>query len=220
MYYSRSSVSQRVASKTQMYDFFYLASQSPRRHQILRDIGASFKPLDLIEGIGPEADFDESILGDENPLAYVSRVSMLKARAGQQHLKKTLLVNAPVLSADTTVAINEIILGKPVDKDDAQHMLERLSGKTHEVISVVSMHFEDKIEQMTSVTKVTMKQLSSTEIQRYVDSKEPFGKAGGYGIQGRASLFISRIEGSYSGVMGLPIFETGRLLESFGFKLS
>ena len=203
-----------------MYDFFYLASQSPRRHQILRDIGASFKPLDLIEGVSSDADFDESILEGEKPLAYVSRVSMLKARAGQRHLKKNLLVNAPVLSADTTVAINEIILGKPVDKEDAQHMLERLSGKTHEVISVVSMHFEDKIEQMTSVTKVTMKQLSTDEIQRYIESDEPFGKAGGYGIQGLASLFISRIEGSYSGVMGLPIFETGRLLESFGFKLS
>jgi len=203
-----------------MYDFFYLASQSPRRHQILRDIGASFKPLDLIEGIGPDADFDESILEGENPLVYVSRVSMLKARAGHQHLKNHRLVSAPVLSADTTVAINGVILGKPVDEGDARHMLERLSGQTHEVISVVSMHFEDKIEQKTSVTEVTMQQLSSSEIQRYVDSKEPFGKAGGYGIQGRASLFISRIEGSYSGVMGLPIFETGRLLESFGFKLS
>jgi len=203
-----------------MYDFFYLASQSPRRHQILCDIGVSFKPLNLIEGVSPDADFDESILEGENPLDYVSRVSMLKARAGQQHLKKNRLVNAPVLSADTTVAINEIILGKPVDEDDAQQMLERLSGQTHDVISVVSMCCEDKMEQKTSVTQVTMKQLSSGEIQRYVDSKEPFGKAGGYGIQGRASLFISRIEGSYSGVMGLPIFETGRLLESFGFKLS
>jgi len=202
-----------------MYDFFYLASQSPRRHQILRDIGASFKPLDLIEGVGPDADFDESILEDENPLAYVSRVSMLKARAGQQYLRKSRLVNAPVLSADTTVAINEIILGKPVDENDARQMLERLSGQTHDVISVVSMYCEDKMEQKTSVTEVTMKQLSNDEIQRYIESNEPFGKAGGYGIQGQASLFISRIEGSYSGVMGLPIFETARLLESFGFNL-
>jgi len=203
-----------------MYDFFYLASQSPRRHQILRDIGASFKPLDLIEGIGPDADFDESILEGENTLAYVSRVSMLKARAGQQYLRKSRLVNAPVLSADTTVAINEIILGKPVDENDARQMLERLSGQTHDVISVVSMCCEDKMEQKTSVTEVTMKQLSNDEIQRYIESNEPFGKAGGYGIQGQASLFISRIEGSYSGVMGLPIFETARLLESFGFNLS
>jgi len=202
-----------------MYDFFYLASQSPRRHQILRDIGASFKPLDLIEGVGPDADFDESILEGENPLAYVSRVSMLKARAGQQYLRKSRLVNAPVLSADTTVAINEIILGKPVDENDARQMLERLSGQTHDVISVVSMCCEDKMEQKTSVTEVTMKQLSNDEIQRYIESNEPFGKAGGYGIQGQASLFISRIEGSYSGVMGLPIFETARLLESFGFNL-
>jgi septum formation protein len=202
-----------------MYDFFYLASQSPRRHQILRDIGASFKPLDLIEGVGPDADFDESILEGENPLAYVSRVSMLKARAGQQYLRKSRLVNAPVLSADTTVAINEIILGKPVDENDARQMLERLSGQTHDVISVVSMYCEDKMEQKTSVTEVTMKQLSNDEIQRYIESNEPFGKAGGYGIQGQASLFISRIEGSYSGVMGLPIFETARLLESFGFNL-
>jgi len=219
MYYSRSPVSQRVAIKTQMYDFFYLASQSPRRHQILCDIGVSFKPLNLIEGVSPDADFDESILEGENPLDYVSRVSMLKARAGQQHLKKNRLVNAPVLSADTTVAINEIILGKPVDEDDAQQMLERLSGQTHDVISVASMCCEDKMEQKTSVTKVTMKQLSNDEIQRYIESNEPFGKAGGYGIQGQASLFISRIEGSYSGVMGLPIFETARLLESFGFNL-
>ena len=203
-----------------MYDFFYLASQSPRRHQILHDIGASFKPLDLIEGVGPDADFDESILEGENTLAYVSRVSMLKARAGQQYLRKSRLVNAPVLSADTTVAINEIILGKPVDENDARQMLERLSGQTHDVISVVSMCCEDKMEQKTSVTEVTMKQLSNDEIQRYIESNEPFGKAGGYGIQGQASLFISRIEGSYSGVMGLPIFETARLLESFGFNLS
>ena len=203
-----------------MYDFFYLASQSPRRHQILRDIGASFKPLYLIEGIGPDADFDESILEGENPLDYVSRVSMLKARAGQQYLRKSRLVNAPVLSADTTVAINEIILGKPVDENDARQMLERLSGQTHDVISVVSMCCENKMEQKTSVTEVTMKQLSNDEIQRYIESNEPFGKAGGYGIQGQASLFISRIEGSYSGVMGLPIFETARLLESFGFNLS
>jgi len=203
-----------------MYDFFYLASQSPRRHQILRDIGASFKPLNLIEGVSPDADFDESILEGENPLAYVSRVSMLKARAGQQYLRKSRLVNAPVLSADTTVAINEIILGKPVDENDARQMLERLSGQTHDVISVVSMCCEDKMEQKTSVTEVTMKQLSNDEIQRYIESNEPFGKAGGYGIQGQASLFISRIEGSYSGVMGLPIFETARLLESFGFNLS
>jgi len=203
-----------------MYDFFYLASQSPRRHQILHDIGASFKPLDLIEGVSPDADFDESILEGENPLAYVSRVSMLKARAGQQYLRKSRLVNAPVLSADTTVAINEIILGKPVDENDARQMLERLSGQTHDVISVVSMCCEDKMEQKTSVTEVTMKQLSNDEIQRYIESNEPFGKAGGYGIQGQASLFISRSEGSYSGVMGLPIFETARLLESFGFNLS
>ncbi len=196
----------------------YLASRSARRRDILKQMGVSFEMLLLREGAGREADFDESVLAGEDPAKYASRIARLKAEAGWARLEQRRLLRYPVLAADTAVAIGEDILGKPTDREDAVAMLKRLSGTTHYVHSAVAVKYNDRLEEALSTTEVRMRVLEDDEIRRYVATGEPFDKAGAYGIQGRASIFIEHISGSYSGVVGLPIYDTARLLASFGLR--
>ncbi len=177
-----------------------LASRSPRRRELLEQIGIEFEVLDI--------DIDESCNENEMPEDYVCRIAIEKARAGKKLLKN----NMPVLAADTAVILEGDILGKAENKDDAITMLTRLSGKTHEVLSAVTV-IDTKEQTKISISKVTFKSLSKEEIETYCDTDEPIGKAGGYAIQGKAATFIERLEGSYSGVMGLPLFETKQLLD-------
>ena len=196
----------------------YLASRSARRRDILKQMGVSFEMLLLREGPGREADFDEAVLPGEIPDQYASRIARLKAESGWSRLEQRRLLRYPVLAADTTVAIGEDILGKPVNREDAVAMLKRLSGTTHYVHSAVAVKYNDRYEEALSTTEVRVRELEDDEIRRYVATGEPFDKAGAYGIQGRASIFIEHISGSYSGVVGLPIYETARLLASFGLR--
>jgi len=196
----------------------YLASRSARRRDILKQMGVSFEMLLLREGPGREADFDEAVLPGEIPDQYATRIARLKAESGWSRLEQRRLLRYPVLAADTTVAIGEDILGKPADREAAVAMLKRLSGTTHYVHSAVAVKYNDRYEEALSTTEVRMRELEDDEIRRYVATGEPFDKAGAYGIQGRASIFIEHIAGSYSGVVGLPIYETARLLASFGLR--
>jgi len=196
----------------------YLASRSARRRDILKQMGVSFEMLLLREGPGREADFDEGVYTGESPAQYAARIARLKADAGWSRLEQRRLLRYPVLAADTAVAIGDEILGKPADREEAVAMLKRLSGTTHYVHSAVAVKYNDRFEEALSTTEVRMRELEDDEIRRYVATGEPFDKAGAYGIQGRASIFIEHIAGSYSGVVGLPIYETARLLASFGLR--
>ena len=196
----------------------YLASRSARRRDILKQMGVSFEMLLLREGAGREADFDETPLAGEDPAKYASRIARLKAEAGWARLEQRRLLRYPVLAADTTVAIGDEILGKPADREDAVAMLKRISGTTHYVHSAVAVKYNERFEEALSTTEVRLRQLEDDEIRRYVATGEPFDKAGAYGIQGRASIFVEHISGSYSGVVGLPIYDTARLLASFGLR--
>lgn len=179
----------------------YLASRSPRRRELLDQIGVEFEIIDI--------DIDESWDGKEKPENYVQRIALEKARAGNAFSDEDF----PVLAADTAVVLDEHILGKAENKKDAIAMLKKLSGKTHTVLSAVSLiHKHEKC--LLNISTVTFKKLSQSEIADYCETDEPIGKAGGYAIQGRAAVFIKHLEGSYSGVMGLPLFETQKLLQS------
>jgi len=196
----------------------YLASRSARRRDILKQMGVSFEMLLLREGPGREADFDETPHTGENPGEYARRIARLKAEAGWARLEQRRLLRYPVLAADTTVAVGDDILGKPSDREDAVAMLKQISGTTHYVHTAVAVKYNDRFEEALSTTEVRVREVEDDEIRRYVASGEPFDKAGAYGIQGRASIFIEHISGSYSGVVGLPIFDTARLLASFGLR--
>ena len=197
----------------------YLASRSARRRDLLKQMGVNFEMLLLREGTGRDADFNESQIGNELPRDYVVRVARLKAEAGWLRLEQRRLVRHPVLAGDTTVAFNDAILGKPRDRDDAMAMLRQLSGTIHQVYTAVAVKLHESLQEALSVTDVRLCELSDDEIRRYVASGDPMDKAGAYGIQGKASMFIESINGSYSGVVGLPVFETSRLLSHFGFQL-
>ncbi len=177
----------------------YLASKSPRRRELLNQIGIDFEIIDV--------DIDETWDGKEPPEYYVRRVAQEKARAGKTLANDKL----PVLAADTAVVLDGHILGKADTKDDAIAMLERLSGKTHEVLSAVAVIGEQEHSRV-NISRVTFKDLTKKEIEDYCNTDEPLGKAGGYAIQGKAAIFIEKLEGSYSSVMGLPLFETHQLL--------
>ena len=197
----------------------YLASRSARRRDLLKQMGVNFEVLLLREGSGRGADFDESPMLNELPRDYVARVARLKAQAGWMRLEQRRLMRHPVLSGDTTVAINNAILAKPRDRDEAVAMLKQLSGTVHHVYTAVAIKFHDSVKDEISDTEVRLRELSDDEIRRYVATGDPMDKAGAYGIQGKASMFIESINGSYSGVVGLPMFETSRLLTQFGFQL-
>jgi len=198
--------------------FIYLASASPRRHEILLQIGVEHEVLDIPAPPGE----DEPRLPNEAPEAYVCRTAREKAiRAGQwlaAHNTTSqgtpVIPHTPILSADTTVILDGEILGKPADRHEAQHMLRRLSGSTHAVHTAVVLACGNTLHEKVSITQVRFRTLTDTDIEAYCASGEPMGKAGAYGIQGKAGLFVAHISGSHTGVMGLPVFETGQLLQA------
>jgi septum formation protein len=194
----------------------YLASRSPRRRELLSQIGVRFHLLLFRSRADSEPDVNEDVLPEESPAAYVERVALAKAEAGWKRLLQRNLPRAPVLAADTTVAVEGRILGKPADRGEAARMLAELSGKRHEVLSAVAIKYDDRIESALSVTQVRFRALSEDEIRQYVATGEADDKAGAYAIQGRAAQFVAEIHGSYSGVMGLPLFETAQLIEKIG----
>ncbi|MEI7515825.1 MAG: Maf family protein [Betaproteobacteria bacterium] len=192
--------------------FIYLASQSPRRSQLLAQLGVQHRLL------LPDADEDsealEAVLPGEAPLAYVQRVTDLKLQAALARLRKRKLPLAPVLCSDTTVALGRAILGKPQDAADAARMLGRLAGRSHRVLTAIALGNGAQAVRACSISRVTFAPLSAGVIDAYVASGEPMGKAGAYAVQGLAAAFIARIEGSYSGIMGLPLFETAQALRA------
>lgn len=194
----------------------YLASRSPRRRELLKQIGVSFDTLLFRVGDRADVEVDETPLPGESPEAYVVRLACAKAEHGVELTRGRRLIARPVLSADTTVALGELILGKPESTADAIAMLKKLSGQTHRVLTGVAVAGGDRVDSALSVSEVRFRALTDEEIQRYVLSGEPLDKAGAYGIQGRAATFVEHLAGSYSGVMGLPLFETARLLAGFG----
>ncbi len=194
--------------------FIYLASQSPRRAQLLDQLGIAHRLLLA----GPEEDAEslEQVNVGESPSAYVQRVTALKLDAAVARHARQGLPPAPILCADTTVAFGREILGKPKDADDAQRMLALLAGRTHRVLTAVAVQAGAQRHAALSVSHVRFAALDDARIAAYVAGGEPFGKAGAYGIQGAAAGFIEHISGSYSGIMGLPMFETAQLLERSG----
>jgi len=194
----------------------YLASRSSRRRELLKQIGVSFEILLLREGQGRPADFDETPLPGEAPVEYVQRVAQAKVEAGWTRLSQRRLLRFPVLSADTTVAVEGEILGKPADREQAMDFLKRLSGRAHHVHTAVAVRFDQQMEVAVSTTAVEFRELTESEMRQYVASGEPLDKAGGYAIQGRGAVFIRSISGSYTGVVGLPLFETSQLLARLG----
>ena len=196
----------------------YLASKSPRRRELLRQIGVDFELL-LLRGDGPRgADVTEEVKPGELAAAYVARVADEKAAFAWTIVQTRRLTPRPVLAADTTVSIDGEILGKPANVDEAILMLERLSGRTHQVLTSIAVHFTNMAEQITQESEVRFATLSPETIKAYCATAEPYDKAGGYGIQGLAALFVEHIEGSHSGIMGLPLFETAQLLRRAGLK--
>jgi len=197
----------------------YLTSQSPRRRELLKQIGVNFDMLLIRNDNRRSADVDESPEDNEAPDDYVKRISRIKAAAGWDALRVRNLPAFPVLGADTTVTLDGKIIGKPRDREDATAILRQLSGRQHQVMSAVTVAFGERIETRLSTTEVTFAVLSEDQIHRYLFTNESHDKAGSYGIQGIAAAFIKRIEGSYSGVMGLPLFETAELLLNFGYPV-
>ena len=197
-----------------MSAFIYLASQSPRRSQLLTQIGVAHELL--LPDPAEDAEALEDIRGSEAPGRYVARVTGLKLDAAVARLKRLGLPAAPVLCADTTVALGREILGKPIDEADALRILQQLSGQTHRVLTAVAVQSGRKRVAAVSESWVRFAPMSASQIKAYVASGEPMGKAGAYGVQGRAASHIEQIRGSYSGIMGLPLFETATLLRSVG----
>lgn len=188
----------------------YLASRSPRRVELLKQIGLTCETL--------PADIDETQLPDESPEHYVTRLARQKAEACLRRLTDAQRLH-PVLAADTTVVLAGKVLGKPEDDDDARSMLSALSGNLHYVHTAVALAFDNAIEVALSITAVEMMVLSAAQIDAYIATGEPHDKAGSYGIQGLAGAWIKRIDGSYTGVMGLPIYETATLLRKHGISV-
>jgi septum formation protein len=181
-----------------------LASSSPRRRELLDQIGVTYRvqPVEV----------DETPREGESPEAFARRMALEKARAGWKAQGSGL----PVLGADTVVTLDGVILGKPADRAEALHMLGRLSGSTHRVLSAVALKHGGREAVRLSETRVRFRTLAPEEVAAYWDSGEPADKAGAYGVQGLGALFVEHLEGSYTGVVGLPLYETGQLLEAFG----
>ena len=203
-----------------MPDFIYLASQSPRRSQLLEQIGVHHRLLvpNAPGDVAEDTEALELVLPGEPPASYVERVTALKLDAAVQRLVRRGLPAAPILCSDTTVALNDRIFGKPLDADDARHMLAQLSGQEHRVLTAVAVQAGAQRFAALSVSHVRFAELDSVQIDAYVATGEPLGKAGAYGIQGPAAAFIAHISGSYSGIMGLPLYETAQLLRQAGLR--
>lgn len=198
----------------------YLASRSPRRRELLKQVGIEFELLMLREGAERGRDVDETPLAGEAPDSYAVRVAETKAEAGMRYLMQRRLPRMypvfPLVAADTVVALGHEILGKPDSMHHAADMLRRLSGCTHHVYTAVAVVYEDRVQTALSASAVTFRELDDAEIAAYVATTEPLDKAGAYAIQGVGAVFVESLHGSYSGVMGLPLFETARLLKHFG----
>jgi len=186
-------------------DFIYLASGSPRRRELLQQIGVPFRVVG--------AAVDEAVLAGETSEAYVARLAAAKAESGWE---QNLVRRAPVLAADTAVVLDGRILGKPIDRPDGEAMLRQLSGRTHVVLTAIALRTASGLRSRISRSEVTFRALAAEEIRTYWESGEPSDKAGAYAIQGRAAVFIADLRGSFSGVMGLPLFETADLLRDAG----
>lgn len=199
-----------------MAEFIYLASQSPRRRQLLEQLGVRHELL--LPDAGEDAESLEAVLKNEAPAAYVRRVTGLKLDAAVARMKRRKLPPAPILCSDTTVAMGRVIYGKPDDAKDAARMLRELSGGTHRVLTAVAVQAGRRRFEALSRSKVSFDELTPAEIRSYVASGEPMGKAGAYAVQGRVAQHISRIDGSYSGIMGLPLRETALLLKAAGIR--
>ena len=197
----------------------YLASRSPRRRELLAQIGVRFELL-MFRGIPREdPDIDEAALPGETPEDYVVRVTLAKAQAGLRRIRERHLIPHPVLAADTTVEVDGSVIGKPEHEADAVAILQRLSGRSHRVLTAVALADIDCTEHLLNVSEVRFRPLENEEIRRYVASGEPLDKAGAYGIQGRAAVFVEEMRGSYTGIMGLPLCETALLLRRFGYPV-
>jgi len=202
---------------TTVNSFIYLASQSPRRRQLLEQLGVTYQLL-LPDG-DEDAEALEQVLPNEAPAVYVQRVTQLKLDAALQRLHRRGLAAAPVLCSDTTVAMGRAIFGKPADPADAAAMLAQMAGRNHRVLTAVAVGLGTRHEQVLSRSQVRFAPLGADAIEAYVSTGEPMGKAGAYGVQGRAAAFISHISGSYSGIMGLPLYETAQLLRQFQVRV-
>jgi septum formation protein len=200
------------------HPFVYLASQSPRRRQLLAQIGARHELL--LPDPAEDAEALEAIRAGELPAAYVQRVTALKLRAAVARRQARALPPAPILCADTTVALGRRILGKPADAAEAATTLALLSGRTHRVLTAVQVHDGRRASRALNVSHVRFAKLPAATIDAYVASGEAFGKAGAYAIQGALAGWIARIDGSHSGIMGLPLFETAALLRGAGLSLA
>ncbi len=196
----------------------WLASKSPRRAELLQGMGVPFEVLQFTDAAGAQYEVDESVHPGEPPRDYVRRVALDKALHALSYMRDRQLVARPLLSADTTVALGDRILGKPADAAEAREMLGALSGQVHEVLTAVVVIDGHDIRQMLSVSRVHFMPLSVETIDRYIASGEPLDKAGAYGIQGHAGTFVADMQGSFTGIMGLPVHETACLLEPCGYR--
>lgn len=195
----------------------YLCSQSPRRRELLKQIGVNYEMLLLRSDPRRNISVDETPHENEDPVEYVQRICRAKAQAGWDALLYRNLPPFPVLAADTTVTIDGKIIGKPRDNNHAAEILHQLSGRQHQVLTALAVTYEERTEMRLSTTTITFAQLDEQRIRRYLLSNEAHDKAGAYGIQGYAGAFVEHIDGSYTGVMGLPLFETVELLKVFGY---
>jgi septum formation protein len=199
------------------FDRIYLASRSPRRRELLERAGVRFEVLSFRAPPRFDPEIDESPIPAETAADYVARVARAKAAHGLTLVGRRKLPPYPVLSADTALEVEGEIIGKPADAADASAILRRLSGRAHRVLTGVSLATETRQETILDVSEVFFRKLPEEEIRRYVAGGEAMDKAGAYGIQGSAGLFIERIEGSDTGIMGLPLCATGELLKAFGY---
>jgi septum formation protein len=196
----------------------YIASRSPRRRELLRQIGITHEIMLLREDPRRGIDVDETPHEGERPEHYVLRIARAKAEFAATILGRRTLPPRPVLAADTTVVCEGRIIGKPVDEEDALAILAELSGRRHEVATAVAVALGPRVETALSVSSVWFREIGPGDARRYVATREPLDKAGAYAVQGRAAVFVTRIEGSYSGIMGLPLAETAALLRRFGIE--
>jgi len=197
----------------------YLASNSPRRRELLKQIHVRFEPLLFRSGARADADVNEDALPGEDAFTYVQRVAMAKAVGGIKRISWRSLPPRLLLAADTTLELDGAIIGKPDNADHAVDILRSLSGRSHQVLTAVVVGDGQRYAHRLSVSEVRFRAVDEQDIRRYVASGEAADKAGAYGIQGRAAVFIEEIRGSYTGIMGLPLFETAALLQEFGYPL-
>ena len=199
-----------------MTSSIYLASNSPRRRELLRQIGVPFDALLFRSGSRSDDDVDETPLAGEAAGDYVQRIALAKAAGGAQRVRWRHLPDRAVLAADTTLELDGRIIGKPDSAAHAREILQALSGRTHDVLTAVALTDGERTEHRLSVSTVRFSPLGHDDIQRYLATGEAMDKAGAYGIQGHAAIFVEEMHGSYSGIMGLPLFETAQMLARFG----